>query len=310
VDHPAHRSAARRTPGDHHVPLHPHDPRRGIHPRRVALLAGCASGAAPAASAGGEPQTGGTLTYLEPQTWTTLYPPSAGFYPNGGIVNNITDRLLYQNPETLELEPWIATDYTVNDDATEYTFDLRTDVTYSDGTPLTAANVVKNIDLYGKGDKDRALPVSEAINNYDHGEVRRPHGRLPLHGAVARLRAGGLDDQLGSALGCDARPHERAVRPRQREGDHRQRPVRHLRRADRHEDERHRAQGLQLGAAVAEAPGRRLPRRRRLRRRRREQRARRHRRRGPGRHRPQHPRPDEAQFAAGGCRCTPPPPTA
>ncbi|GLJ63629.1 ABC transporter substrate-binding protein [Microbacterium laevaniformans] len=142
----------------------------------VALLAGCASGsAAPAASAGGEPKTGGTLTYLEPQTWTTLYPPSAGFYPNGGIVNNVTDRLLYQNPETLELEPWIATDYKVNDDATEYTFDLRTDVTYSDGTPLTAANVVKNIDLYGKGDKARALPVSEAINNYDHGEVTGDH---------------------------------------------------------------------------------------------------------------------------------------
>ncbi|MDQ1169124.1 ABC transporter substrate binding protein [Microbacterium proteolyticum] len=138
----------------------------------VALLAGCSASPSPSASdQGGEPVSGGTLTYLEPQTWTTLYPPSAGFYPNGGIVNNITDRLLYQNPETLELEPWIATDYTVNDDATEYTFDLRTDVTYSDGTALTAANVVKNIDLYGKGDKDRALPISEAINNYDRGEV-------------------------------------------------------------------------------------------------------------------------------------------
>lgn len=138
----------------------------------VALLAGCSASPSPSTSdQGGEPVSGGTLTYLEPQTWTTLYPPSAGFYPNGGIVNNITDRLLYQNPETLELEPWIATDYTVNDDATEYTFDLRTDVTYSDGTALTAANVVKNIDLYGKGDKGRALPISEAINNYDRGEV-------------------------------------------------------------------------------------------------------------------------------------------
>ena len=139
----------------------------------VALVAGCASGAStPAASeTDAAPQQGGTLSYLEPQTWTTLYPPSAGFYPNGGIVNNITDRLLYQNPDTLELEPWIATDYTVNDDATEYTFDLRTDVTYSDGTKLTAANVVKNLDLYGKGDPDKKLAVSEAINNYDHGEV-------------------------------------------------------------------------------------------------------------------------------------------
>ncbi|WP_024355328.1 TIGR04028 family ABC transporter substrate-binding protein [Leucobacter chironomi] len=115
---------------------------------------------------------GGTLTYLEPQTWNTLYPPAGGFYPNGGVLNQITDRLLYQNPETLELEPWIAAELPeINADATEYTFTLREGVTYSDGTPLDAENVVKNFDLFGKGDTDRALSVSEAINNYDHGEA-------------------------------------------------------------------------------------------------------------------------------------------
>lgn len=119
---------------------------------------------------------GGTLTYLESQTWNTLYPPSGGFYPNGGVINQITDRLLYQDPETLELEPWIATELPeVNADATEYTFTLREDVTYSDGTPLDAENVVKNFDLYGLGDADRALTVSEAINNYDHGEIIDDH---------------------------------------------------------------------------------------------------------------------------------------
>ncbi|OFK66563.1 ABC transporter substrate-binding protein [Corynebacterium sp. HMSC074A09] len=112
------------------------------------------------------------LTYLEPQFFRTLYPPAAGFYPNGGVVNQLTDRLLYQDPETLELSPWIATEMPeVNEDATEYTFNIRTDVTYSDGSPLTAENVVANFDLFGRGDKSRTLTSSEQIANYDHGEV-------------------------------------------------------------------------------------------------------------------------------------------
>jgi peptide/nickel transport system substrate-binding protein len=140
------------------------------------MVAGCSSGSSGGDAPSGEPTAGGTLSYLEPQTWNTLYPPAAGFYPNGGIVGNLTDRLLRQDPETLELEPWIATALpTVNADATEYTFTLRDDVTYSDGTPLDAENVVANFDLYGKGDPARALTASEAINNYDHGEVVDDH---------------------------------------------------------------------------------------------------------------------------------------
>ncbi|MDA3644144.1 TIGR04028 family ABC transporter substrate-binding protein [Saccharopolyspora indica] len=140
------------------------------------LAAGCSSRTAGNAGQLGEPRIGGTLIYLEPQTWTSLYPPSAGFYANGGIVNNITDRLLHQNPETLELEPWIAAELpSVNEDATEYTFKLRRGVTYSDGTPLDAANVVKNFDLYGRGDAGKVLTASEAINNYDRGEVVDEH---------------------------------------------------------------------------------------------------------------------------------------
>ncbi|MDO4929253.1 MAG: TIGR04028 family ABC transporter substrate-binding protein [Corynebacterium sp.] len=112
------------------------------------------------------------LTYLEPNTFTTLYPPSAGYYPNGGVLNQITDRLLYQDPESLELSPWIATELPeINQDATEFTFHLREDVTYSDGSPLDAANVVKNFNLFANGDKNRQLTGSEQITNYDYGEV-------------------------------------------------------------------------------------------------------------------------------------------
>ena len=120
------------------------------------------------------PIKGGTLVYLEQQAHTNLYPPAGGFYPNGGVLNQITDKLTYQNPETLEIEPWVAESWTVNDTATEYTFKLRPDVTFSDGTPLDAAAVAKNFDTFGKGNKELKLPVSEVINNYDRSEVIDP----------------------------------------------------------------------------------------------------------------------------------------
>ena len=134
----------------------------------VALLSGCTAGGGAESHAEGD----NVLTYLESNWFNSLYPPAAGFYPNGGVVNQLTDRLLYQDPETLELQPWIATDLPeINEDATVFTFDIRTDVTYSDGTPMTAQNIVDNFDLYGQGDKDRLLNVSEQISNYDYGEV-------------------------------------------------------------------------------------------------------------------------------------------
>lgn len=138
----------------------------------VVALALSASAVAACSPAATEDTDATVLTHLEPQTFTTLYPPAAGFYPNGVIVNNITDRLLHQDPDTLELHPWIATDLPeVNGDSTVFTFDIRTDVTYSDGSPLTAENVVRNFDLYGLGDSDRLLTVSEQITNYERGEV-------------------------------------------------------------------------------------------------------------------------------------------
>jgi peptide/nickel transport system substrate-binding protein len=107
--------------------------------------------------------------------YTSLYPPAAGFYPNGALVNNVADRLVWQDPETLELEPWLAEEWQVNADATRYTFTLRDDVTFSDGSDLDAAVVAKNFDLYGLGDPARALPVSEAITNYESSEVVDAH---------------------------------------------------------------------------------------------------------------------------------------
>lgn len=136
----------------------------------LAVIAGTAAAFSPAIAA----VQGGTLIYLEQQAHTNLYPPSGGFYPNGGILNQITDKLTYQNPKTLEIEPWIAESWSSNPDKTEYTFKLRPDVTFSDGTPLDANAVAKNFDTYGLGNKALRLPVSEVINNYERSEVIDP----------------------------------------------------------------------------------------------------------------------------------------
>lgn len=139
------------------------------------MLTACSGGSPSAAGEAGEPVYGGTLIYLEHQAPSCLYLPAAGFYPNGGVLNQLTDKLTWQNPETLEIEPWIATSWEINADATEYTFHLRDGVTFSDGTPLDAETVAANFDVYGLGNKELRLPVAEFVNNYARSEVIDKH---------------------------------------------------------------------------------------------------------------------------------------
>ncbi|MGO4560024.1 TIGR04028 family ABC transporter substrate-binding protein [Mesorhizobium sp. 2RAF21] len=146
------------------------------HRKLISLgLAALATSLIPfAATAADSPVKGGTLVYLEQQGHTNLYPPNAGLYSNGGILNQITDKLTYQNPKTLEIEPWLAESWQVNDNATEYTFKLRPGVTFSDGTPVDAAVVAKNFDTFGLGNKELKQPISEVVNNYERSEVVDP----------------------------------------------------------------------------------------------------------------------------------------
>ncbi|EAS50571.1 putative ABC transporter, periplasmic protein [Aurantimonas manganoxydans SI85-9A1] len=57
------------------------------------------------------------------------------------ILVNVFDGLVRFKRGTLEVEPALATDWTVSDDQLTYTFNLREDVTFHDGTPFDAEAV-------------------------------------------------------------------------------------------------------------------------------------------------------------------------
>jgi peptide/nickel transport system substrate-binding protein len=62
------------------------------------------------------------------------------------ILVNIYDGLVRYADGTLEVEPALATDWTISEDGLTYTFNLREGVTFHDGTPFNAEAVKFNFD--------------------------------------------------------------------------------------------------------------------------------------------------------------------
>ena len=104
--------------------------------------------AAPAGS--GEPTIlRGTAT-VTPETLD----PARGSGENDELIFvNIYETLVIPNAEDASAEPFIATDWTVSDDGLTWVFNLKDDAVFSDGTPLTAADV--------KYSMDRMLAIGE-----------------------------------------------------------------------------------------------------------------------------------------------------
>lgn len=62
------------------------------------------------------------------------------------ILMNVYDGLVRYKDGTLEVEPGLATDWSISDDGTEYTFTLRPGVTFHDGSAFDAEAVKFNFD--------------------------------------------------------------------------------------------------------------------------------------------------------------------
>lgn len=110
-------------------------------------LTGCAGGSDDAGTGG---TSGGTLTLGAITAPMTFDPAGSEWGNRSPYYQAVFDTLLLATPEGT-IEPWLATDWSYNDDNTELTLALRDDVTFSDGSTLTGQVVVDNLQRFKDG---------------------------------------------------------------------------------------------------------------------------------------------------------------
>lgn len=112
----------------------------------VFIIAGCSSGGSSNANADAtkeeqEAVSGGELTYALATDPDTLDPHVSSFAVATRVIKSVFETLVYQDLDN-EIKPWLATEWEVSEDQQQYTFHLRDDVTFHDGSKFNA-NVVK-----------------------------------------------------------------------------------------------------------------------------------------------------------------------
>lgn len=146
------------------IPRPPRRPRAGRAATATAGLlatlmvaAGCSAGGAQDRAGGGEPQEGGDVVFLIDSLGPTWIPNNSSISSfQGHIWGHVTDKLVYVD-ENGAVSPWVAESWEENEDATQFTLHLKDGVTFSDGTPVDAAAVVANLDIWARGDVERGI---------------------------------------------------------------------------------------------------------------------------------------------------------
>ncbi|MFD8723412.1 ABC transporter substrate-binding protein [Streptomyces sp. NPDC059629] len=110
------------------------------------LLTACGSGDGGSGGGSSRPKSGGTLTFAVGSDAGCVDPQQVGSNDTIYSVRQIVDSLTDQDPKTGRIVPWLAKSWDISADATTFTFHLRSGVTFSDGSKLTAQVVKDNFD--------------------------------------------------------------------------------------------------------------------------------------------------------------------
>jgi peptide/nickel transport system substrate-binding protein len=152
------------------------------------LLAACGGGSSKHSSSG-KPKRGGTLrvAYVGAGTAETLNPNAAVTPIDEGRVQNLFDPLVLLNAD-LSRSPGLALEFNHNKDATVYEIKLRPGVTFHNGKPFGAEDVIYSIRLMSKK-TSIALPFVSEINVAELKALNKLTLRVPLKFPDADLAA-------------------------------------------------------------------------------------------------------------------------
>src|SRR5579859_1721373 len=116
------------------------------------ILVACGSSTGPAAGSTAPSKAAGSkqiYVYADPQEGVadiaTFDPGLSTDLPSIAAIDMVFTGLVQLN-DNLQVEPQLASSYSVSSDGLTWTFHLRPNLHFSDGTPLTSADVAYSID--------------------------------------------------------------------------------------------------------------------------------------------------------------------
>jgi len=138
-----------------------------------------------------------------------LLDPHLSDLPEAGMVfRQIYDTLLYRDSDSRDFIPGLATDWEVSPDGRQYTFRLRQDVKFHDGSQFSAESVARNIKRIFRSGSGQSL-AKELLGPLHKFEVLDDHTiRLHLFEPHAALLDGLAQPFLGIASGEALASHD------------------------------------------------------------------------------------------------------
>ncbi len=123
-----------------------------------------------------EPRPGGTLVYATDREPTCLDPHVQGDMPQVFVARQFLDSLVSMD-EQGRIAPWLARSWEVSEDGKRYTFHLRDDVHFTDGTPVNAQAIKANLD-HMADPRTQSSTAGGYIRQYVRTEIVDEHTAL------------------------------------------------------------------------------------------------------------------------------------